>query len=104
MDENNKFLWPGFGDNIRVLDWILRRTNNEDIAVESPVGLLPKEGSINLQGLVVDWNKLMSIPHDYWANDIDETLKWLDDQLGDDLPKEMRDQIAEQKQRLSKTN
>jgi len=46
----------------------------------------------------------MSIPHDYWANDIDETLKWLDDQLGDDLPKEMRDQIAEQKQRLSKTN
>jgi len=104
LDENNKFLWPGFGDNIRVLDWILRRTNNEDIAVESPVGLLPKEGSINLQGLVVDWNKLMSIPHDYWANDIDETLKWLDDQLGDDLPKEMRDQIAEQKQRLSKTN
>ncbi|CAF5028753.1 unnamed protein product, partial [Rotaria magnacalcarata] len=48
LDENNKFLWPGYGDNIRVLDWIIRRVNNEDVADVSPVGLLPKKGSINL--------------------------------------------------------
>jgi GTP-dependent phosphoenolpyruvate carboxykinase len=43
----------------------------------------------------------MSVPHDYWANDIDETLKWLDEQLGDDLPQDIRVQIEEQKQRLA---
>jgi len=97
-----KFLFKSFlGDNIRVLDWIIRRTNGEDIAESSPVGLLPKKGSINLQGLIVDWDKLMSIPHDYLTSEIEETLKWLDEQLGDDLPQDIRDQIEQQKQRLT---
>ena len=99
IDSNNYLL----GDNIRVLDWIIRRTNGEDIAEPSPVGLLPKKGSINLHGLVVDWEKLMSIPHDYWASDIEETLKWLDEQLGEDLPQDIRVQIEQQKQRLLQT-
>ncbi|UJR32745.1 hypothetical protein I4U23_020204 [Adineta vaga] len=101
LDENNKFLWPGFGENIRVLDWIIRRTNGEDIAEASPVGFIPKKDSINLQGLVVDWDKLMSLPKEYWMNDIEETSKWLDEQLGDDLPKDIRQQIEMQKQRLT---
>ncbi|CAF4737689.1 unnamed protein product, partial [Rotaria socialis] len=88
-------------DNIRVLDWIIRRVNNEDVADVSPVGLLPKKGSINLDGLNVDWDKLISIPKDYWASDIDETLKWLDEQLGDDLPQDIRKEIQKQKDRLS---
>ncbi len=65
------------GDNIRVLDWVIRRTNGEDIAEPSPVGYLPKKGSINLQGLVVDWDKLMSVPHDYWVNYIDQIFLFL---------------------------
>ena len=104
LDENRKFLWPGFGDNIRVLDWIIRRVNNEDIADQSPVGLLPKKGSINLQGLVVDWEKLISVPRDYWTADIDETFAWLDGQLGEDMPQDIRDQIEQQKQRLTQMN
>ena len=47
-DEEGKLLWPGFGDNIRVLDWILRRVDGEDIAVKSPIGYLPKKGRIVL--------------------------------------------------------
>jgi phosphoenolpyruvate carboxykinase (GTP) len=43
-DEDGQFLWPGFGENIRVLDWILRRVENEDIALKSPIGYLPKKG------------------------------------------------------------
>ena len=101
LNEEKKFLWPGFGDNIRVLDWIIRRVNNEDIAESSPVGLLQKKGSINLQGLAIDWDQLMSIPKDYWTADIQETLNWLDGQLGDDLPKDIREQIEQQKQRIS---
>ncbi|CAF4286198.1 unnamed protein product, partial [Rotaria magnacalcarata] len=77
------------------------RVNNEDVADVSPVGLLPKKGSINLDGLNVDWDKLISIPKDYWASDIDETLKWLDEQLGDDLPQDIRKEIQKQKDRLS---
>lgn len=101
VDQNQKFLWPGYGDNIRVLDWIIRRVNNENIADPSPIGLLPKKGSINLQGLNVNWDELMSIPKDYWSADLDETLKWLDDQLGDDFPQDIRGEIQKQKERLS---
>lgn len=84
-----------------MLDWIIRRTNGEDIAEPSPVGLLPKKGSINLEGLNVNWDSLMSIPKEYWLSDIEETFKWLDGQLGDDLPQDIRDQIQKQKERLS---
>ena len=94
------FQWI-LGDNIRVLDWVIRRTNGEDIAESSPVGVLPKKGSINLQGLNVDWDKLMSIPKDYWLSDIEETSKWLDDQMGTDLPEDIRSQIEQQRQRLA---
>lgn len=78
--------------------------NNEDIAEPSPVGLLPKKGSINLQGLLIDWEKLMSIPKDYWTEDIEETLTWLDGQLGDDLPEDIRTEILKQKERLNQIN
>jgi phosphoenolpyruvate carboxykinase (GTP) len=92
------------GDNIRVLDWIIRRVNDEDVAEPSPVGLLPKKNSINLQGLVIDWEKLMSLPKDYWISDIEETLSWLDGQLGEDLPQDIRTQIEQQRQRLDQLN
>ena len=78
--------------------------NNEDIAEPSPVGLLPKKDSINLQGLLIDWEKLMSIPKDYWTGDIEETLTWLDGQLGSDLPEDIRTEIAKQKERLNQMN
>lgn len=49
LDEKGKFVWPGFGDNVRVIDWMLRRVNGEDIGVKSPIGILPKAGrSTNL--------------------------------------------------------
>ncbi|CAF4950389.1 unnamed protein product, partial [Rotaria sp. Silwood1] len=78
------------------------RVNNEDVADKSPVGLLPKKGSLNLQGLNVEWDKLMALPKEYWTGDIEETLQWLDGQLGDDLPQAIREQIQQQKERLSK--
>lgn len=95
-----KFVSNFLGDNIRVLDWIIRRVNGENIAEPSPVGYLPKKGSIDLQGLNVDWDKLMSLPKLYWTEDIEETFNWLDGQLGDDLPKDIRDQIQQQKERI----
>ena len=46
LNEQGKFLWPGFGENIRVIDWMCRRLDGEDIAEPSPVGLLPKKGDL----------------------------------------------------------
>lgn len=47
VDDDGQFLWPGFGDNIRVLDWIIRRVHGDDkIALKSPVGYMPKKGKV----------------------------------------------------------
>jgi phosphoenolpyruvate carboxykinase (GTP) len=75
---HGKFAWPGYGDNIRVVDWILRRCEgNETIAEKSPIGLVPKKGSLNTDGLKVVWDELFSIPKDYWLEDMKETRRWL---------------------------
>ena len=44
LNEQGKFLWPGFGENIRVIDWMFKRCNGEDVAEPSPIGYLPKSG------------------------------------------------------------
>ena len=68
----NQYLWPGFGENIRVLDWILRRCHNEDIARQTPIGLLPKHESLNLEGLSeeVDMDRLFYLPRDFWQDEV----------------------------------
>ena len=46
LNEQGKFLWPGFGENIRVIDWMFKRCNGEDVAEPSPIGYLPKTGEL----------------------------------------------------------
>lgn len=48
LNDKGKFVWPGFGDNIRVIDWMCRRVNGEDIADPSPIGLIPKKGRVGI--------------------------------------------------------
>lgn len=66
------FLWPGYGENSRVLDWIFRRTEGEDCAQSTPIGYIPKPGALNLTGLKdnVDMNELFSIPKDFWLQEV----------------------------------
>ena len=52
-DENGKFIWPGFGENSRVLEWVFRRCDGEGETVESPIGLLPAAGELNTDGLEI---------------------------------------------------
>ena len=99
-----RFLWPGFGDNVRVLDWICRRVDGEDVAVPSPIGLLPKQGTIDLTGLEeegIDWGELFSVPKDYWIEDVRETRQFLDDQVGIDLPETIRQKLDEEETRIA---
>ncbi|OXU28699.1 hypothetical protein TSAR_007135 [Trichomalopsis sarcophagae] len=91
----NGFLWPGFGENSRVLDWILRRIDGEDIAVDSPIGYLPKPESLNLEGLAdkVDLQELFSLPKEFWKKEVSELREYLDKQVNDDLPKAILEEL-----------
>ena len=103
LDEDGSFLWPGFGDNIRVVDWICKRVaGQQDIAVESPIGFLPKEGALDLSGLnkTVSWDKLFGLPKDYWVEDVEETKRYLDQQVGIDLPSPIVRQLDELEERI----
>src|SRR5499426_40601 len=54
QDDQGRFIWPGFGENLRVLEWILGRCRDQAQAIESPIGLLPAPGAINTDGIDVD--------------------------------------------------
>ncbi|PFX19618.1 phosphoenolpyruvate carboxykinase, cytosolic [GTP]-like [Stylophora pistillata] len=101
LDENNKFLWPGFGENSRVLEWVLRRCDGEDIAEPSPIGFIPKNDSINAEGLgELNMKELFSIPKDYWLEECRSLRQYYEEQLGDDLPNAVRDELNALEERL----
>lgn len=78
-------MWPGFGDNIRVLDWALRRCDGEKgIAVRTPIGYVPKADALNLEGLKqkVDLELLFSTPKDFWLEETDELRNYFNTQVG----------------------
>lgn len=101
--EQGEFLWPGFGENCRVLEWVLKRCEGADIAKPSPIGLIPKEGSINTEGLSdpVDWQQLFSIPKTFWEDEVANLDKYFSEQFGHDLPNAIGEQLHNLKQRVS---
>ncbi|CAG2062455.1 unnamed protein product [Timema podura] len=102
-DSQGKFLWPGFGDNSRVLDWILRRIENEDIAQTTAIGYIPKADSLRLEGIskLPDLNELFSLPKDFWLQEVEDIARYFDEQVGEDLPNEIADQLKSLKQRVN---
>ena len=96
------FLWPGFGENARVLDWIFRRVDGEDCVKESPVGYLPKDGSIDLSGLKekVDMKSLFDLPKDFWENEVDELQTYFEEQVNTDLPDKIQNELKQLEQRV----
>ena len=103
-DDEGHFMWPGFGDNMRVLLWILNRCAGKVDAVESEIGYLPKPEDIDLTGLEdenVDINGLLTIDKQVWLEDIANIEEYFA-QFGDKLPKEMADELAKLKANLSK--
>jgi len=102
--DDGKFLWPGFGENCRVLDWICQRVDGKEVASESAIGWVPKAGSINLEGLkqTVDWDALFSVPKDFWAAEADEIGNYFKDQLPEDLPDSVGEQLGKLKERVAR--
>ena len=96
-DEKGNFIWPGFGDNMRVLDWIIRRCEGTVDAVETPIGLLPKPEDINLEGLddftIDDLKSILDVDIATWkaeAKDITEYFKKFGDKLPAKIAKQLR--------------
>jgi phosphoenolpyruvate carboxykinase (GTP) len=93
--EDGKYLWPGFGENVRVLDWMLgrlRKTGKSE-AVESPLGWIPSHKDINLKGVESlsskRFDELMSVSPDEWRSEL-ASHESLFDRFGDRLPSELR--------------
>jgi phosphoenolpyruvate carboxykinase (GTP) len=101
-DAEGKFSWPGFGENSRVLEWIFRRCAGEGETVETPIGLVPAEGDINIDGLDISdaaMRNLLTVD----ADALRAQLPQVEDHLarfGDDLPEEIRRQLEALKRRL----
>ena len=86
QDENGNFIWPGFGDNMRVLDWIIKRCEGTIDAEETAIGYLPKKGDINLEGIEDEvtpeiMDKLLAVDKDLWKKEIAEMRRYYDEDI-----------------------
>jgi len=96
LDEEGNFIWPGFGDNIRVLKWVIDRINNRVQAKETPIGLVPYLKDLNLEGLDIPTGKLeklFDVNLDEWNLELDDINKFFE-KFGDRLPKEIWDEYT----------
>jgi phosphoenolpyruvate carboxykinase (GTP) len=101
-NEDGKFIWPGFGENSRVLKWIFRRCNGEGETRESPIGLVPAEGEIDTDDLDLsaeELDELMSLDVEAMRDQLPQTEEHLA-RFGARLPDEVRSQLDALKQRL----
>lgn len=98
-----KFIWPGFGENSRVLEWVLRRVNGEDCAQETAIGNIPTPGAINLTGLDedIDMEELFHLPKDFWEKEVSEIEKYFKEQVNEDLPAAVGEELEALRQRVS---
>ena len=102
-DENGKFIWPGYGDNSRVLDWIVRRASGEVEAIDGVTGRYPKFEDFNLEGLDLgeeEWAKMYDIDPEAWAAEMDDTEEYYK-QFGDKLPEAIKEQLAKFRERIA---
>ena len=101
---DGKFIWPGFGENLRVLRWILDRCEGTGEAVQTPIGYLPAKGAIDVSGLDVSpaaMEALTSINPQEWLAEIKEIEEYFD-KFGERLPSEFRDETARIKAELQR--
>ena len=100
-DADGDFLWPGFGENARVLEWMLERVDGQVAADDTPIGLVPKAGDLNVEDLDVDLDALFDVDHDAWRVEADEVDAFFAG-LGDRVPEGMHRQLATLREKLER--
>jgi phosphoenolpyruvate carboxykinase (GTP) len=110
QDENGDFIWPGFGDNMRVLDWIIKRCEGTVDAVETAIGYLPKKEDLNLEGIEDEvtpeiLDKLLAVDTDLWKKEIAEMRRYYKEDIADKggrIPEALWAELDKLEARLSK--
>ncbi len=110
QDENGNFIWPGFGDNMRVLDWIIKRCEGTIDAEETAIGYLPKKGDINVSGIEDEvtpeiMDKLLAVDKDLWTKEVAEMRRYYKEEIADKggrLPKALEEQLDALEARINK--
>ena len=104
LDDEGRFIWPGFGDNFRVLDWIIKRCEDEVGSEDTAIGYLPNPEDIDISGIDYEISpgrgfdidalkELLTVEETYWRDDI-ESIKQFYDSFGDKLPKKLAEELA----------
>jgi phosphoenolpyruvate carboxykinase (ATP) len=110
QDENGNFIWPGFGDNMRVLDWIIKRCEGTVEADETAIGYLPKKGDINVEGIEDEvtpeiMDKLLAVDKDLWKKEIAEMRRYYTEDIaakGGKIPQALYDELDKIEANLNK--
>jgi phosphoenolpyruvate carboxykinase (GTP) len=103
-DDNGHFIWNGYGDNIRALKWILERVDGTGKYVDTPIGRLPAEGAIDVEGLDIspeNLKKLFEVDKNAWVNEVEEMREYYKI-FGDRLPKQLIEELDKIDERLKK--
>jgi phosphoenolpyruvate carboxykinase (GTP) len=102
---DGKFLWPGFGDNVRVLKWILERVEGRGQAQETPIGFVPARNGLTLDGLKISpeaIDELLRVNAEDWEPELEDTKQFFD-KFGDRLPRELQEEHRRLAQRFQRT-
>lgn len=103
--EDGRFLWPGFGENSRVLDWIIRRVEGTTPGTQTPIGIVPSADELNLDGLDVpseDVAAALAVNNSEWERESAGIEEWYAS-IGEKLPEQLRNQLDALKNRISST-
>ena len=103
-DEDGKFMWPGYTDNVRVLKWVIERVNGTGKFVDTPIGRVPAEGAIEVDGIGVTpetMKKLFTVNNDEWKGEVTEMREYYKI-FGDRLPKQLSAELDKIEARLKK--
>ncbi len=103
-DENNRFVWPGFGDNARIVKWVVERIAGKAEAVDTPLGLLPTQDALDLSGLSEEQcekirSELLEVDTDAWFRELPRLQEHFDS-LGERVPDEVFEQLEDLTKRL----
>jgi phosphoenolpyruvate carboxykinase (GTP) len=99
---DGRWLWPGFGENSRVLEWIFDRTAGRGEAVETAIGYVPAKGAINVEGLNVssaDMDELLNVDYEEWRHEVPRIREHYA-QFNEHLPSELDDLVVDLERRL----
>ncbi|MGO1700157.1 MAG: phosphoenolpyruvate carboxykinase (GTP), partial [Canibacter sp.] len=101
--EDGSFLWPGFGDNSRVIDWVLRKVDSDEMGRESEIGVLPNKDELNLDGITVSdeqFDALFAIDAESWNEECQLTEDYFE-KFGDRVPDALRTELSSLRNRLN---